>query len=55
MSPVTALGTLAQVQAEVLAAGGALTQLVRPGAPADLRCIRERDFDAVRGTDIRHA
>ena len=32
MSPVTALGTLAQVQAEVLA-GGALTQLVRPGAP----------------------
>ena len=32
MSPVTALGTLAQVQAEVLA-GGALTQLIRPGAP----------------------
>ena len=32
MSPVTALGTLAQVQAEVLA-GGALTQLCRPGAP----------------------
>lgn len=32
MSPVTALGTLAQVQAEVLA-GGALTQLLRPGAP----------------------
>jgi len=32
MSPVTALGTLAQVLAEVLA-GGALTQLCRPGAP----------------------
>lgn len=32
MSPVTALGTLAQVLAEVLA-GGAFTQLCRPGAP----------------------
>ncbi len=32
MSPVTALGTLAQVLAEFLA-GGALTQLLRPGAP----------------------
>jgi trimethylamine--corrinoid protein Co-methyltransferase len=32
MSPVTALGTLAQVLAEVLS-GGAVTQLCRPGAP----------------------
>lgn len=32
MSPVTVAGTLTQILAEVLA-GGALTQLVRPGAP----------------------
>ncbi len=32
MSPVTAVGTLAQVLAEVLA-GGSITQLCRPGAP----------------------
>ena len=54
MGPATVAGTATQTLAEALA-GMAFCQLVRPGAPVDLRLVRVVDVDAVRRADVRHA
>ena len=54
MSPVTVTGTVTQILAEAMA-GIALTQLIRPGLPRDLRHVCGRCVHGNRRTDLRHA
>ena len=54
MSPATVVGAATQTLAEALA-GMAFCQLVRPGAPGDLRLVRVVDVDAVGRADVRDA